>query len=91
MEVAGLIDEPVWAIHEVVRRAIVACSVDEPEWDPVLFCEDKAVLLALNTMSANIWGQIAGIGGTPSVLVLAATTSCFDTKESLRLCCHLSS
>ena len=82
VEVARSIDEPMWAIHEM----IVSCAVSEPKGDPVLFCEDEAVLLTFNTTSANIWRQVVRVDGASSVLGLATAISLFSVKGSLCLC-----
>ena len=55
IDVALLVEKPVWTIHEVMCSAIVACAVGRTQRDPVLFCKDEAVLLSLNTTGMNIW------------------------------------
>ena len=90
-EVARSIDEPVWTIHELVCRAIIASTVSKPEVDSVLFCEDETVLLASNMARANIWRQVVRVHCAPSVLGLASTISHVSGGGVLWPCQWLSS
>ena len=81
-----MIDGPMRTIHEMVCGVIISCTVGKPEGDSVLFCEDEAMLLTLNTTSTNIWRQVVRFDGASSVLGLATTSGLFSVSGSCWLC-----
>ena len=84
-EVARLINEHLWTIHEGVCRAIIPSTFIQPEEDSVLICEDKTVLLPLGAASTNICRRAS------SVLDLIATNGFVGVNGFLWAHCWLRS